>query len=209
MPTIEISGVTYEVYGDQVAANSYFKAASHGAPWLAATSALRNQALVTQTRVFERESWQGLPTLPVDKTQPQPAGTQPLEWGRTGLFDRNGVAVDPNSIPADIVSGAFEYALELISTPTVQTEDVRGSNLKVDKKLDRVEGAVTVSTDQQFFIPTIGALAPYPNIVFEYIGQWLGSSGAGVERSFVSGTTATTPLDPPSGDFTFTGDGLP
>lgn len=193
MATIGIAGVNYEVYGALAAANAYFAAASQGAPWLAAESSLRNQALVTATRVFERTGWSGNPTdtvVPVPPaTLPLSAGEQALQWPRTGLVDRNGVALDSTSIPTDVINGNFEYALDLINTPSVQTDDVRGSNVKSTKSLERVEGAVTVSSEQVNFIPTIGRFAQFPKIVQDYIGLWLDSSGS-LTLSFVSGTDA-------------------
>lgn len=205
MPTITISGTLYEVYGNLASANSYFSAAVHGAPWAAASSSTRNQALVTATRVFERTAWQGAPTEPVDKTQPQPADTQPLEWPRTGLSDMNDVEVPSDSIPQDVVDGSFEYALAVINDATVQTVSAPGTNQKVDNLTERVEGAVTVTTEKTFFRSTLGAHGQFPTIVQDYIGQWLASTKAAV-GVFAGGTDVASQSGE---DYTFNTPGFP
>jgi hypothetical protein len=180
MATITISGTLYEVYGNLSSANSYFTAAIHGAPWTAASTADRKKALVTATRVFERTGWQGAPTDPVDKTQPQPASTQPLEWPRTDLVDLNDVVVPSDSIPQDVVDGNFEYALAIINDAAIQTAAQTGSNVKVDNLTERVEGAITVTTEKTLFNSTLGKNGQFPTIVQDYIGLWLASTKAAV-----------------------------
>ena len=209
MGQVTIGSTLYEVYGDLAGANAYFASVTHGAAWLALDGSVRNQALVTAMRVFERTGWDGTPTDPIDKTQPQPAGTQPLAWPRTGLVDREGVAVDSATIPADVISGAYEYALEVVTTPSVQTADSLGSNLKVEKTTERVEGAVTVSDEKQYFFPTLGSLPAFPKLVNDYIGLWLKGGASTLGLSFASGTDATSPLEGSGGDYGYTGDGLP
>ena len=209
MPQIQIGASLFEVYGDQATANAYFSAASHGAPWSAATGSLRNQALVTASRVFDRTNWQGKPTETIDTSVVPPAGgTQFLQWPRTGLVDRNGVVVPSATVPLDVVDGNFEYALELINTPATQTDDLRGSNLSGTKLSERVEGAITVASEQTFFIPTIGRFAQYPKIVQDLVGLWLAGT-ATIPLSFVSGADETSPLDGAGGDFGFVTPGLP
>ena len=210
MPNIKIGATFHPVYEDKAAADEYFKAASHGAPWLAADSSVRNQLLVTASRVFERESWLGDPTLPIDKSDPvsQPAGTQPLEWGRTGLTDKNGVAIDSASIPQDVVDGNFELALALLNDATVQTADPTGSNVKVEKSTQRVEGALTVSSETQYFTPTLGSSNPYPGIVMDLIGQFL-AGRSGLVLSFTSGTDAVSAFADDADDFGYSDGGLP
>ena len=205
MATITISGTLYEVYGNLASANSYFAAAVHGAPWAAASSSTRNQALVTAMRVFERTDWQGAPTEPVDKTQPQPADTQPLEWPRTGLADMNEVDVPSDSIPQDIIDGNFEYALAVINDATVQTVPAPGTNQKVDNLTERVEGAITVTTEKTFFRATLGKNGQFPTIVQDYIGQWLASTNAAV-GVFAGGTDVASQS---GADYTFNMPGFP
>ena len=171
------------MYGDLSGANAYFSAAIQGAPWSAASSSTRNQALVTATRVFDRTLWQGAPTDPITPAPPAippltPGVAQALEWPRTGLSDQNDVAVPSDSIPLDIVNGSFEYALALINDAALQQDPSTGSNVKVDKLTERIEGAVTVSTEKQFFQPTISTAAQFPNIVQELVGQYLASTKA-------------------------------
>lgn len=206
MGQLILGGVTYEIYGTRQGADAYFAAATNGPAWSAAAGNTRDRALVTAQRVFERTGWQGDPTEPIvtlpQPPTPQPVGTQPLAWPRTGLEDREGVAVDPNTIPEDVISGSYEYALELVNTPTVQS-DIPGSNVKVDKVTNRVEGAVTQSLEKQFFLPTIGRVPPLPQIVFDYVGLWLDGAGGGV-FAFASGTDVESEFTPEKRDFGFT-----
>jgi hypothetical protein len=197
-----------EVYDAKAAFDAYFKGATHGAPWLAAASSLRNQAIVTQMRVFDRTAWQGAPTEPRDKTVPQPGSTQALAWPRTGLVDREGVAVDSSAIPLEILQGGYEYALELINAPSVQTDDQRGSNLKTDKLTQRVEGAVTVTTEKGYFRSTLGTLPPFPTIVQDYIGLWLASSVSS-PLVFTSGTEVEATFTEAGLDWGYHGSGIP
>ncbi len=210
MPNITIGGTVHAVYDTKANADAYFSAASHGAPWSAASSSNRDQLLVTATRVFERESWLGSPTLPIDKSDfaSQPSGTQPLEWARTGLTDKNDVAISSASIPQDVIDGYFEYALALLNDATVQTADPTGSNVRVSKSSQRVEGAITVSTETQFFNPTLGRSSPYPGIVMDLIGQFL-EGASGLTLSFVSGTDAVSAFADDADDFGYSGGGLP
>jgi hypothetical protein len=206
--TITIGSTIYEVYGSRVLADAYFQAASHGAPWTAADGGVRNNAMVTAMRVFERTGWQGDPTEPTDKTQPQPANTQPLVWPRAGLQDREGLALDPATIPDDILWGSYEYALELITTPSVQTDPLTGSNIKTQKSSQRVEGAITVSEEVGFFKPTLGKLPPFPTITQDYIGLWLASSVVG-SQIFVSGTDVESAFTDEKLDWGYTDRGIP
>lgn len=77
-----------------------------------------------------------------------------------------------------MIAGAYEYANSLIVDPSVQTSEQSGSNLKVDKLTERVEGAITVATEKQYFRPTLGKLPPFPTTTQDYIGLWLDSTAA-------------------------------
>ena len=178
MPTISIGGVDYEVYADLAEANSYFATVVHGAPWAAASASTRNQALITATNVFERTPWQGAPTEPIDKDAVPAANTQPLAWPRSGLTDFDGVAVDETEIPWQVPDGAMEYALAVINDATVQSAVSSGSNVQTSKLTQRVEGAVTVSTETGYFQPTLKSSTRFPTIIHELIGFWLSSTQA-------------------------------
>ncbi len=185
---VTIGGVAYATYGNLSEANAYFTSSVNATAWAATASSVRNQSLVTAARVFERTAWQGAPVDPIDKsTVPAPVDTQELEWPRSGLVDKNGVALDETVIIDDIKFGNFEYALAVINDATVQTDAQTGSNLKVDELTNRIEGAITQTTKQQFFKPTIGKFGEFPTIVQDYISLWL-SSTAAVTGAFAGGT---------------------
>ncbi len=179
MSQISIGGQTVEVYGDGNEAASYFAQTTTGAAWTGLSSDLRNRALVQATRSFDRTGWQGAPTQPRSKTQPQPVGTQPLAWPRTGLVDSEGEPLDSSAIPDQVLYGNFELALFLATDETANQADGRGSNVKVDKLTQRVEGAVTQTREQQFFTRTLGKLTEWPEPVLGYIGLWLEGSALG------------------------------
>lgn len=206
MPTITFGGGDLQVYAILATANVHFTQAAHGAAWLLLSGNARIQALITSTNMIEREVWLGTPTLPVDptKTIPVPGGFQELAFPRVGIQDRNGVAVSSSVIPLDMITGAIELAYEVAITPATQTDDVRGSNLKAEKVTSRVEGAVTKSTENQYFSSTLGRLPRYPRIAMDYFAAYLGSGAAG-RLSTAPGVSEVSPLDGAGGSFGLTG----
>lgn len=57
MPEVDISGNEYTVYADVDAADEYLAASTHAANWTAATDDEKAQALVTATRLLDRQRW--------------------------------------------------------------------------------------------------------------------------------------------------------
>lgn len=100
MATIVIDTTNYASYASVDEADAYLKAASHAANWEAATLLQKQQALVTATRLFDRQSW--LPTY----------NTFALR-----------LAV------ASIVEATIELALALIDGETVQSASTTGSDI--------------------------------------------------------------------------------
>jgi hypothetical protein len=186
MPTISISGQTIEVYQDLAQANAYFATVINGATWSAASSGDRNRALVTATNVFDRTSWQGDPTEPIDKDQPPAALTQPIAWPRTGLVDRDGVSLDETEVPRDIEYGNLEYALALIEDAAILDKPTSGSNLKSDLLTEKVD-VIQVTTRKEWFTPTANKATKFPTNVFDYVGFWLDSTTGGL-AVFAGGT---------------------
>lgn len=214
MEIITISGVANAIYGTVTGAKAYLAASSHGQAWLSLDSATQKQRLVTATRILERQSWLGAPTEPVDKSNltNQPANTQPLQFPRTGLVDRNGVAVDSTSIPMDVDSASYEIALALgETTPTIQTSSTATSNVKRQKDLARVEGAITEDVEREFFRSTLdsqlGGPPRFPTIVQELIGLWLASGATVLSVPEFGGSDGCSFIE--DQDLGFTGSGLP
>jgi hypothetical protein len=188
--SVTIGGTSYEVYGSLTGAGSaseYFNAALHGGDWIDADPEDQAKALVTATRMMDRQNWQGTKTSP----------TQFLDWPRTGVVDREGNAVSSSAVPDGIVWGTYELAEILRADPTAQEAVNSGSNV-------RAVGAGSARVE--FFQPTRLTASRFGAVVDELVGEFLDSAagdlgivvtGAGVESSFSSGA------------YGFTGEGLP
>jgi len=177
-------GAAQIVYGTTAGADAYLKASSHGATtWNALDSAAKQRFLINAARILERQAWIGAPTQTVNKTNylAQPALTQPLQFPRTGLTDKNGVAVSSSTEPLQVTEASYELALSLAqSDATVLTQAVQGSNVKEHRLLQRVEGAVQVDESTSYFAAnstTGGSGTRFPTIVQELIGFWLAGTG--------------------------------
>lgn len=154
MPSIDINGQAYESYATLEEADTYFAAAIHAANWSAASTATKQQALITATRMFDRTCWLGDPT---------DTGSQALAWPRTGISD-----VDSLTIPENVINGFYELALSLVDGSTVQTNSTPGAQDKQIIKAGSVmiqyfRGAESLNAQQDRF--------PLP--VMEYIGSYL------------------------------------
>ena len=169
MGQVSIDGNDYEIYGTQADATIYFGGAIHGTAWFAADDDTQAKALVTSTRMLDRQVWQGT------KTAPSPGQT--LDWPRTGVVDREGNPVDPNTVPEGIVFGSYELANILISNAAVQDTKDAGSN---------ISSVGAGSARVAFFRPTIGTLGRFPTIVQELVGEFLAGAVAHL-GIFVSG----------------------
>ena len=154
-------------------ANTYFEFALGATDWSNATDATKQSALVTATRMADRKDWQG------DKT----VTTQPLEWPRTGVVDKDGESVSTTTLPQDFQDGICELALELITDPDVQTTTAASAkSMRADK------------TSVEFFSPSNQRVsgAIFPGISQELLGQYLlgpaglvpTASGTDVESEF-------------------------
>jgi hypothetical protein len=179
--TVSIQGNSYDIYGTYADAIVYFNAATHAASWTAATQANRLKALVTATRMMDRQPWQGSPT---DPTTPQP-----LEWPRTGVIDRSGEAVDDSEPPDKIEWGTYELANALLGDATVQTDKNSGSNVKRDKLKQKV-GPLEEETETEYFVSTStgsNASGRFPTIVQELVKEYL-QAGAGLMGIYAAGT---------------------
>lgn len=148
-------------------AETYFEDAIHASNWFLEGGILKSKALVTATRMLEREIWAGSKTV----------STQTLSFPRTDLIKADGTIVDSSTIPQEIKDAQCELALALINDSTIQSNATTGSNIK------RVDaGGVEV----EFFQPTKGF--KFPTIVQKLVGQFLGSAaGSGITGSYEYG----------------------
>ncbi len=156
MGQVTISGTNFDVYGTRAAADTYM-IARIGSSWTASSSTDRNRALVSATRQLDRQNWTG------ERVAVAPG--QPLEFPRTGLVDKDGIAVSSASVPLIMEEANYELALELLADPAVQEAGSTGSNTKKVK---------AGSTSVEFFRPTSGT--KFPTIIQELVGLWLESA---------------------------------
>jgi hypothetical protein len=149
--------------------NSYMLGRLGADAWTDAATDLRNQAVVSATRMIDRQSWQG--------TRSEDFPYSPLAWPRDGVVDRYGNDVDGDTLPDDFVVGFYELVLALLEDEAVQDVPAGGSNTKRVKA-----GQVEV----EFFRPTLGVLGRFSQIVQELLGQYL-SGARGGSGGIISG----------------------
>jgi len=155
-------------YTDVATADTYFEVRLGAASWTAATTDQKGQALISATRMIDRQMWQG---AVYDAATPQP-----LQWPRTGVVDKYGTAVATTTLPGDLVLGCMELALALLEDESNQDAYEGGSNVR------RVKAG---SVEVELFRPTLGLQGRFTTIVTELLGQFMASPWT--EASFSSG----------------------
>lgn len=181
MGQVSINGKDYDIYGewntdtpgDPESAVTYFGGQLNASAWESASAVDQQKALVTASRIFDKQGWLGSPT--------DPSTPQPLAWPRTGVPDCDSIPTDPNEIPDNIVFGCYEEAAAILADAGVQTDPNSGSNLK--RNLDRQKvGDLEVEVENEYFSPTNSgpsAATRFPTQVQEYIKCYLSSGGIG------------------------------
>lgn len=163
MAVIVIGSDSFNAYLDLTAANTYFNGRAGGSAWTSYTNGAetandKGRALVSATRMLDLQSWVGAKTSP----------SQPMEWPRDGVTDRDGVAVANTVIPADIQAACCELALALLLDPSLQ-ESTSGSSSNT-KKLE----AKGVSIE--YFGPVQGSR--FPTAAYERFAFYLATTSA-------------------------------
>ena len=151
-------------------ANAYFKYAIHAKSWVDASTPEKESALVTATRSLDRQNWVGSKTV----------DTQPLQWPRTGVIDRDEGEINPLVVPQEVIDANCELALALLDDVTVQSNADTGSNIKKLKA-----GSAEIE-----YIRGEGGTR-FPVITTELIGLWLTGSSS-YSGPFVSGADNET-----------------
>ncbi len=171
--TITIGSDTFDVYAPRADTDSYFNGKLGRSSWAGSGGTDKDRALVSATRLFDLENWEG---APADLVTPQP-----IAWPRTGVVDKNGTAVGAAVFPEDLLNGFYELAQAVIDDPAIADTVDTSSNIK---------GVTADVVTVRFFRATEGTR--YPRSVFDYISQFLGgdtallafASGVDVESSF-------------------------
>ena len=173
MPTIQLNSNLYDVYADVEDADLYLIAAIHAANWQSATEDTKKQALVSATRLLDRQRWRG------DKTD----SSEPLAWPRTST----GIdGVEDDIVPADIVNGSIELALSLIDG-----SDVQANSTPLAQKLESIKAGSVALTYFRSAEGIVASGARFPTVVQELVGRYLAGSEAallGVVTGVESGT---------------------
>jgi len=165
-PTVANSYVT------QAAATTYFTDAIHAAAWTAAATGTKDAGLVTATRMLDRLTWAGTVTT----------SSNPLQWPRTGVVDRDGTAISSSVVPTEIREATYELALALIAGKA----DQYGQAGTVSSLQSR-DVAVTFAGSAQ---TRGGARMGLPEVVYQMIAPLLASAQMGAGgRGSVYGTT--------------------
>lgn len=166
--TITIGTDTFDVYGPQADANTYFNGKLNRSTWSDASSSDKDRALVSASRTLDLESWEGVPT---DLVTPQV-----LAWPRTGVTDKNDQPVADTAFPADLLYGYYELAAAILADPALDETVNQDSNIK----------SVTADVvNVRFFRPVAGT--KLPTTVHNYLAQFLGIGDSAI-GGFTSGT---------------------
>ena len=160
-------------YRSRADAITYFTDLLHGADFLGATDTKQDQALITATKMLDRQEWVGTKT----------EDSQDLDWPRTGVSDPEGNAVASDAVPQCILDATCELALALIQDLTVQTSSDTSENIKSLK---------AGSAEIQYFK---GARGPrFPTIIHELIWFYLATTSS-YTAPYYGATEAETGLD--------------
>lgn len=149
--------VDENTYIDEADADAYFDGSLSRDDWSVLDTDVKERALITATRMLDRQKWAGT------KTDPD----QALAWPRTGLTDRDGNELDSATVPQAIKDAQAELALSLYLDPQVQTNTGTGLNTK------RLKAG---SAEIEYFRPTRNAR--FPTIIQELVGLYLQGSAA-------------------------------
>lgn len=113
-------------------------------------------------------------------------GLQSLAFPRTSLTDVDGLAVDPDAVPVQVLEAECEYAMDMAIDASVETSAGTGSNDKLYKA-----GSVEIER----FRPTDGPRnLRFSTIVLELLRPFMG--GQAPVLSIVSGTDAQSSFTP-------------
>lgn len=162
MGTVTITGNVYNIYDTQANAVIYLTGSitSQAAGFLAASADSQAKSLVAAARELDAVLWAGKPVAAV----PVP---QPLQWPRTGVTRADGTAVDPGSIPPEVIQASFELASLLLAKPGLFDQVNADSN---------IQSVTAGPTGVTFFKPI--AIGKFPPSVGRLISQFIGGAAA-------------------------------
>lgn len=161
--TVTIGAVSYDAYASNQIADDYMAAqiSSAGTAWRAATETDQDRALVSATRLIDRQVWQGT----------RDDQYFPLAFPRSGLVDADGVAVDAYSVPQRVIDACCELAAALLDGSSAQDQ---ASTESLTQSL--AAGSVSIS----YFRSAEQTSGRFPQPVQELIGLWLAGNGISI-----------------------------
>lgn len=179
--TVVIGGVTYSIYGErdvdaltpQMSSNEYLQAdILWAATWAPLTNDQKSIALVSATRYLDSFAWAG--------TQTDTVTPQPLDWPRTGVTRSDGTAVDPATVPDEIVFATYIAAAMLSADPEAFSQSpAQAANIQYVKA-----GSAEVRFQR------VLATGVFPTALQALIGQFLdGTSSSITAGAYVTGST--------------------
>ena len=167
MPTVEINSVTYDVYVSLADADAYLEAQIAAATWQGLSDSdadvdRKERAIVSATRLIDRQLWQG------EKADPYQVHAFP----RTGLvYPDSGDDVPSDAVPQEVVDATCELASLMLDGSEVQAlADPNTSNVQSLKA-----GSVAIS-----YFRAEPSLDRFPLIIQELLGFWLAGAGVGL-----------------------------
>lgn len=166
MAEVDIDGTTYFAYASLEDADGYLAANLAADTWRGTDDDRKGMALVTATRVLDRQRWRGT------KTDTAQVGA----WPRSGT----GLAgVEDGTVPADIVNGSIELASALLDGSEAQTAQSTAQTIQSLRA-----GSVSLS----YFRGAEGAPLRFPLPVMELIRLYLAGGGSGMAGAIAYGT---------------------
>lgn len=166
-----INSQPYDSYSTLAYADLYLQANFLASGWFSLTDDQKGSALVTATRLMDRQCWLGDPTG---------LSGQLLKWPRmnTGIE-----GVDDNVIPQDIIDGCVELAFALTDGNEAVNSQVPG--------VQKIQSLGAGSVNIQWFRLAEGEAAQvnrFPLPVQELVGKYMCGAGAGLDALVPSGT---------------------
>jgi hypothetical protein len=193
--TVTIATVVYSIYGEhdpdagttQPSAGEYLNGSIRWADsWAALSPDQQARALVEATRFIDAQRWAGEPTSP----------SQPLAWPRTGVVRADGTAVDPATVPDEVVQATYLLAAMLSEdSEALDQPPSTGGNIQ------RVKAG---PAEVEFHRPMSGGIFP-SSLIQSLLGQFLdGASPGSYGLGAVSGANENSSFDEDS-DFYLVG----
>lgn len=133
-----VGGSSANSYCTRAEGDTYHEAHLYATAWTGATSGNKDAALVWATRMLDEQiEWAG------EKTTVE----QALRWPRGGAYDRDGIEIDSDIIPAFLKNATAELARYLLSSDRpsaldsamsgIESVEVGSVKVKFDK-MDRI-----------------------------------------------------------------------